>query len=180
MKTPWGQAQSIQDESEGIQSVSTSGHGGYKLDRKRNAQVHAAWRKAGGWYEEDCAWSIVVFTFRSRYDERTVERAIGTLKAMFPDKYTLVTGQEVFLAESSVLRERAEKQAALGKWQSYAAWGSWHKDVPEKLVGVVAKIDGREGSGPERFFLVPAEEYEKRSLVFVVDPERHAEVSAFN
>ena len=59
MRTPWGDAQDVIDVAEGIKWVSTASHGGYKLDRKRNAQVNEVWRQAGGWYEEDCDWAKI-------------------------------------------------------------------------------------------------------------------------
>jgi hypothetical protein len=58
--TPWGKAQSrdiISDE--GIEFYSTAGHGGYKVSAQLNRLIPKVFRAAGGWYEEDCAWSIV-------------------------------------------------------------------------------------------------------------------------
>jgi hypothetical protein len=176
MRTPWGVSQSVTEVYPGIQSVSTAGHGGYKLDRKRNAMVHEAWRNVGGWYEEDCEWAIVALTFKYEFPAETVEGAIKTLKNWLPIQYSLVTGEQVALEESSKLREIAAKEAAKGKLQSFVAWGSWNKHVPEGFVGVCAKVDGRDGAGEGRYFLIPAEEYDGRGIVFVVDPERHAEV----
>jgi hypothetical protein len=177
LRTPWGLADQVIEIAPGIRSVSTPSHGGYKLDAKRNAQVHVAWRRSGGWYEEDCEWAIVAFTFRASFSAADVAHAIRSLKANQPDAYTLVTGESVRLEESHVLRERAEKDAAKGKLQSYVAWGSWHNLVPKGQVGVACKVDGRNGTGPERFFLIPEKEYELRSSVFVVDPSKHEEVS---
>ncbi|MGC9292995.1 MAG: DUF7007 domain-containing protein [Acidobacteriaceae bacterium] len=59
-----------------------------------------------------------------------------------------------------------------------SAFGDWHKDVPKGMVGVVAILGGRTSYNDidrsERYFLVPAEEYDNRQVFFVVDPERHA------
>lgn len=179
MRTPWGKAQSIYPKAEGIVRVITAGHGGYKLDRKRNAAVHEAWRKAGGWYEEDCEWAIVVLTFPQYFTEADIADAKFTAKNWFPEEYTKVTGEAVPTEESLTLRERAAREVHKGKWQTVSAYGSWHKDVPEGKVGVCAKIDGRYGQGESKYFLVPAEEYEafKGPIGFIVDPERHPEVA---
>lgn len=179
LQTPWGVAQWIEEKALGIMQVSTAGHGGYKLDRQRNAQVHQAWRRKGGWYEEDCEWAIVVFTFRALYTEDQVNLAIDALKNWFPDAYVLVTGGTIPLEESLKLRERKAHKDAEGKLQSYAAWGSWHPRVPEGMVGLAVKVDAAfgPGTGPTRYFLVPSDEYAKRDIVFVVDPERHEEIA---
>ena len=55
------------------------------------------------------------------------------------------------------------------------AWGDWHEEVPEGMVGVAAVLGGRTGNsipeGQERYHLVPKAEY--TSGFFVVDPARH-------
>lgn len=179
LKTPWGLSQEVREIAPGIRAVTTSSHGGYKLDPKRNAQVHVAWRRKGGWYEEDCEWAIVAYTFRDGgfFSAADLDQAVRSLKAWNPDAYTFITGQSVKLEESHVLRERAEKEAASGKLQSYVAWGSWHNLVPKGKVGVACKVDGRNGTGPERFFLIPEEEYALRTGLFVVEPSKYEEVS---
>jgi hypothetical protein len=179
LKTPWGWSQEIQEIAPGIRAITTSSHGGYKLDPKMNAKVHVAWRTRGGWYEEDCEWAIVAYTFRDCpcFSAADVAQALHKLKSQYPDAYTFVTGETVRVEESYVLQRRAEEEAAKGKLQSYVAWGSWHNLVPKGQVGVCCKVDGREGTGPERYFLVPEKEYELRSSVFVVDPEKYEEVS---
>ncbi len=59
-----------------------------------------------------------------------------------------------------------------------SAFGDWHQDVPNGMVGVVAILGGRTPhpnvDQSERYFLVPAEEYASRRVFFVVNPERHA------
>ena len=63
-RTPWGPAQHVAYPQEGIFIVSTAGHGGVKLDRKRNSLVPKAARAKGGWYEEDCQASIPACVFK--------------------------------------------------------------------------------------------------------------------
>jgi hypothetical protein len=178
-RSPWGKVNHVSEVAPGIQSCSTPGHGGFKLDRKHNEKVPAPLRQKSGWYEEDCRYAVVLVTFPEHFSQSQVRGAHKTLKAWYPDEYRAAYNVEVELKESHVLRERAAKEAARGKLQSLAAWGDWHVAVPKGKVGVVAKIDGREGSGPERYFLVPESEYDVRALVFVVDPSRHEEVARF-
>lgn len=66
MRTPWGKAQTVTTVAPGIVVVDTAGHGGVKLDRKRNAKIPMAARLHGGWYEEDCEALIPLLVF---YDE---------------------------------------------------------------------------------------------------------------
>jgi hypothetical protein len=61
MRTPWGQADRVQEVGPGVTFVTTPSHGGFHLDAARNARVPRAWRDATwsgqglrGWYEEDC------------------------------------------------------------------------------------------------------------------------------
>jgi|TARA_Y100000310_G_scaffold340457_1_gene436317 hypothetical protein len=72
MRTPWGQSDHEEQEKPGITWVGTPSHGGYHLDRARQAAVKAkfpwftSW--AGGpWYEEDCDWCVVVLVFADEY-----------------------------------------------------------------------------------------------------------------
>ena len=105
--TIWGKVQHVKERAPGIFEVSTSSHGGFKLDRARNARVAAAWRREGGWYEEDIDWAIVLFTFPELFESEDQRASvISTLKNWLPDSYTEVTGQAVALEESFYLRER--------------------------------------------------------------------------
>lgn len=183
MKTPWGPSQNIKDLAPGIQEVSTRSHGGYKLDRKRNAQVPEVFRQPGGWYEEDCDYAIVVLMFPDAFKEEPAlaqkrEDARQSLRDYYPDEYTTAFGEVIPTQDSWVLRERAALEAARGKLIVMAAWGDWNPGVPTGMVGVVARVDGKQP--PDRWFLVPAGEYTKENrMCFVIDPERHKEVERF-
>jgi hypothetical protein len=107
-------------------------------------------------------------TFPALFTPEEVKGAHATLKDWYPDAYAQAFGVTVAPEESRVLRERAAKDAARGKLQSYCAFGDWHAKVPPGMVGLVAKVDGREGTGPERYFLVLAETYAARGIVFVI------------
>lgn len=178
--TPWGKADSIREKVPGLFEVSTPGHGGYKLDRKLNAKIHPAWRKKGGWYEEDCEWAIVALTLGpvGGFTEGTQADARSTCRNYFPDQYEEVFGVKVTAEQSHIVRERKEKKLHAGKLQSFAAWGDWAKNVPAGMVGLCAKVDGRGGSGPERFFLLPAEDYKVPYRGVFVIPDHAVEVPA--
>jgi hypothetical protein len=160
MRTPWGKADQVYDRGEGIISVSTPGHGGLKLDRKRNAMVHPAWRCAGGWYEEDLDWAIVALTFKgvAGFDEDDIKQAHQTLRDYYPDEYQTATGEVLTSATSRELAEREEKEAARGKLQITGAWGNWATNVLPGQIGVSARVDG-DRLNPERYFVMAAEEY---------------------
>lgn len=64
--TPWGKSQYGYKWMEGIIQYSTAGHGGMKVIKKLNDLIPLPLRYENGWYEEDCAVSIVHYFF---YDE---------------------------------------------------------------------------------------------------------------
>lgn len=61
--SPWGKVDGCETIAPGFLSVSTSSHGGIKLDRARNAKVPEQWRRPGGWYEEDSDYAIPFLVF---------------------------------------------------------------------------------------------------------------------
>lgn len=61
--TPWGIAQSVVPQAEGIFAVETSSHGGFYLTPLRNQRIPIQFRSEDGWYEEDCNWCIPVVVF---------------------------------------------------------------------------------------------------------------------
>jgi len=92
--TPWGKAQSAEEIGPGILKYSTASHGGYFLDTIANAKVSPIFKKATfcqqgmkGWYEEDCDWAIVVYTFREHFNARQYSAALKTLKSDFLDAW---------------------------------------------------------------------------------------------
>ena len=75
VSTPWGMSQSASIYAEGIVFHSTAGHGGFKLDRTRNAGMNPALRLSGGWYEEDAEWALVAAGYPGLFTYR--EQAMG-------------------------------------------------------------------------------------------------------
>lgn len=161
MKTPWGKSQTEDRIVDGVTRVTTASHGGVKLDRRRNAAVHPAWRQKGGWYEEDVHICVVAYTFPVVGEllgilPRTVE---CVLKNYYPHQWVRATGRGVTAAESRVLREEAFTLASQGKWVSSAAWGNGCNTVI-----VFAVLDGQ--GGPEGYFAVPSTDYHSVPIAF--------------
>jgi hypothetical protein len=181
MRTPWGKADHVQVYADGIAFVGTPGHGGFKLDRKRQGAMPEALRLPGGWYEEDVEYARVKLAFPDAIPDMSLESAQKTIKNSHPDVWEAWTGQKVGAAESYVVREREFRAAHADKWVVIAAWwGALMPKVPEGFVGVVATKGGQRARVEEKFFLVPEAEYDVRNneFGFVVDPVRHQEVSA--
>lgn len=159
--SPWGRIEFEEKIADGIYNVSTPGHGGLKLDAARNRRVNPVWRRAGGWYEEDCEWAIVALTFPDEVfpEPESQDRAHKYGKHWFPDEYSKVTGTEVLVEESLVLHQRAFDERTKDKFVGVAAFGSWEKSVPEGMVGVVLR---HQGTGVEKNVLVTQDAYDKR------------------
>ena len=77
--TPWGAPQDWNEVKPGIWRTHTAGHGGFWLDRSRQATVRRALPDfstfAGGpWYEED--WAVPVLVFAGQFDDNDVHHAV--------------------------------------------------------------------------------------------------------
>lgn len=172
-RSPWGTIDHARDIAPGIVEVATPSHGGIKLDRYRNREVPAAARRKGGWYEEDCDWSIVALCFPEAFSEDARTSAEKSAKDWDPDAYTAITGRPVTPAESYSLRERAFIEATKDALVVYSAGGGcFPVPVPPGKVGVYARIGGRNGSGADQLFLVDADRYRSRGeFGYVVQPD---------
>lgn len=178
MHTPWGESDDVKEVKPGISFVSTPRHGGYKLDRQRNKEMPKAFRKPGGWYEEDCEYAKVHLHFGIG----DTAQAVQTVKNWFPEQYEAVFGVKVTAAESMKVAKTEFFQKNINNWVTVSACGDWHPNVPKGMVGVTACIGGRNPNTyqyhtPEmKCFLVPATEYDKREESFVIDLARHQEI----
>jgi hypothetical protein len=184
--TPWGASQTKQNISRGIILVTTASHGGVHLSPTVNDQVHPAWRDEHGWYEEDCEANIAVVTFPDEFKaagwtEEHVTKAAESLRRWYPDQYMTVYGVTIDPSESHVLRERLFREQHANDWITITAWGDWHEDVPEGMVGVAATKGGtRESDVTRGHFLIPKDEYDDRGeFSFVVDTTRHEGWTAY-
>lgn len=179
-RSPWGSVDHQAHLADGIDMVSTPGHGGVKLDRRRNALMPEALRLPGGWYEEDCDVERVVAIFpeafitERRPDVDAVrEAALAGVRAWAPDAYEAWTGEKVTADQSNIVADREFLAAHADDFVTVAAWGSWHETVPAGMVGVLAYRGGREGQRrhtEKRYLLVPQGAYDVRDpRGFVID-----------
>lgn len=121
--SPWGAVDHVTERCAGIWSVSTPSHGGFKLDDYHNSLVHPAWRRDGGWYEEDCDWAIVALTFPAYFTPAEVECADATARGWEPDGYAAALNRVVPAEDSYVLRKRAFAAAHADDYVVYSAYG---------------------------------------------------------
>lgn len=181
--SPWGKIQTSSEIADGIQSVSTASHGGFKLDRSKQAKMPKSLKLKGGWYEEDVECFRVMLAFPECFDQKDVEMAHKTIKDYHPEDYKNWSGKEVKLEESFVLREEKFKKDNVNNYIVLSAFGSWHPKVPKGFVGVLAGKGGRLKNGmyPNdlKWFLIPQEEYDsKADMFFVIDTIRHQEIES--
>lgn len=170
-RSPWGAVQDCKSVAEGIWSLGTASHGGFKLERAQNAKMPECVRRPGGWYEEDCEWCFIALVFPSCFDAKDRALAEYTCKNGYPDEYTALTGKTLAPEESRTLRERIFVAETRDRFVVRAAWGDWHPGVPAGMIGVFAK---RASDSAEAWFMVPRSEYGTGSLHFVIDESRHA------
>jgi hypothetical protein len=186
--TPWGESDHVTKYGKGVAFYGTPGHGGYHVSPTMLSKMHPALAALGegrdkGWFEEDCAYAAVQFTwpelFVTAWDSLATAKANAArvLKDYWPDAYAAATGEVVKLEESAKLRERAFCETNANKYVGVSACGSWQAGVPEGMVGVTCvrggrRPDGRYASTDERGFLVPEAEYSTKSRYgFVVEDE---------
>lgn len=175
-RTPWGPAQGGEFYATGVESFSTAGHGGFKLDRTRNARVPEELRNLDGWYEEDQEWAKVAFAFPELFTDRENGFAQATIRNHYPDAYEALKGVVLQEGESIGKDERVFRERHANDWLVISATGN-----ADDTVTCFATIGGQRQSfgGPaieEKRFIVPASEYRTRKFEFVIDPTRHAEI----
>jgi hypothetical protein len=90
-QSPWGKIQDVEYITPWLTFVSTAGHGGYKVDRSHNGVIPEYARIKGGWYEEDCAWSIVFSTLESLIKETCFDFAKELVNKLIDSKAHLET-----------------------------------------------------------------------------------------
>lgn len=96
-QSPWGKVQSATRIAEGVVVVHTAGHGGIKLDRRRNAQIPALARRPGGWYEEDCEANVpfVFLPGNCGMNADAVAQARRSLAFWFPSLHPLLSPEDI-------------------------------------------------------------------------------------
>lgn len=165
--TPWGPGQYVKAIARGVAEVGCAQHGGIRVSRAlalRRLRPEilrcAIERKDYFWFEEDCAYMLVVLSLPKLFEPKLIEQAVFTAKSYYPDEYTLLTGEPVADEESYVLQKRRFEEETRGRFVGVSAQGDWAKDVPVGMVKVIAR---RASDGEELELFVSSEEYAGRS-----------------
>lgn len=108
-RTPWGAADTGYKYATGVNFYNTPGHGGFKLSDSRNAEVPVPFQRVNGWYEEDCDWAAVAYTFPELFPREQVANAIDSLRNWYPHQWQQVTGETVTAEQSTVVAEQEFK-----------------------------------------------------------------------
>lgn len=175
ISTPWGMSQGATIYADGVVFHSTASHGGFKLDRVRNAALHPALRIKGGWYEEDGDWARVAIGYPALFTDQEKAQADRTLRDWEPDAWEAVHGRSLTAEESFTRdRQRFEREHA-DDWVVIAATRS---DRHPGFVETVAALGGRRDRDERRQFLVANDEYIIGRHGFVIDLERHLPLAA--
>ena len=175
VSTPWGMSQGATVYVDGIVCHSTASHGGFKLDRARNAAMPRALRIDGGWYEEDGEWAKVALGYPDLFTDREKASADRTLRDWYADAWEAVHGRALLPQESFQRdRERFEREHTADWVVISAIRSEWHPGYVE----TVATLGGLRLDGVrQRRFLVPDDEYTAGRHGFVIDLERHRVIS---
>jgi len=84
--SPWGEVQNTTPVTEGIEQVTTAGHGGIRVFGQTSTKLSVAAKDqaicedGSYWFEEDCNWAIVANEFPESFSERDQELAQSSLK----------------------------------------------------------------------------------------------------
>jgi hypothetical protein len=160
--------------AEGVIAHSTASHAGFHLSADRNSKVHSLLRKGAAWCEEDCEWAIVALSFPELFTAHERVAAEKTIRNTWPDEWETIHGVKLTEGESWIKDRRAfDQRHAADHVVTSAIFSEHHPGMTE----VVAVVGGnRRTDDDERRFLVPSDEYARRSRFgFVIDHNRHAE-----
>ena len=83
-RSPWGIIKNVNPVTEGIDFVTTEGHGGYRLSKTQNDKVDRRLRINSGFYEEDCEWSFIYVTFPELFPVSARTPAEATIARFYP------------------------------------------------------------------------------------------------
>lgn len=171
--TPWGQSQSSEIYADGVIFHSTASHGGFKLDRARNALMPAALRVLGGWYEEDAEWSKVATGFPNLFTAYERRHAEKTLRDYYPNCWEAINDRFLKPGESHENDRRIFGEKHARDWIVVSAIRS---NEHPGMTDCIARLGGVRSVGGERRFLVPCDEYRAGRFGFVIDEARHREL----
>ena len=170
--TPWGKPQSCEEYGGGVFFYSTASHGGYKVTKQK--AMPEALRNETGWYEEDCEWARVALGLPELFTTYEKKVAEWTLRAYEPNVWEAFYGRTLLPGESRARDD--ERFLEANKDRLLVISASSHD---ENLVKVYATLGGARSAGlKQHIFLVDRGEYERnRAAAFVIDPERHQEIT---
>jgi hypothetical protein len=176
--SPWGAVDHGERICEGMFFVSTASHGGFKLAAKHNVLIPAAFRREGGWYEEDCDAAIPMFFMPTLFKPEEVFNARKSLRNWHWRAWEAHFREVVPLEESSCKAQAMFIEEHANDLLVISASGDWHRSVSNGMVGVIATKGGsREPGAENHHFLVSKDEYDTREKnpggIFVIDPNRH-------
>jgi len=168
-QTPWGVAQDQKNIARGIIGYATAGHGGIHVSKTKNQKIHQAWREYYGWYEEDCAYAIVTYTFPEYFSQREYEDAVGTLKRWYWKEWEEVTGEILSEDECPEKRRDMFLKKYRDDWiviSAIAIGGQPDKVEVHATRGGILNL-----GGVKRVFHISKEEYHNnKDPYFLVDP----------
>lgn len=177
--SPWGKIQDQWWVTPWLVGVSTSGHGGYKLPREWNSKIPQIMRIKGGWYEEDCEWSIVfsvlenqikrdMFNFKdsNTCSYNTMFNELYHVKCFrnyFP--YAYESFFEVNLEEGeSILKDQDTwRERNKDKWQSISAINLPNSNNARVFVSIGGN---REAGNKEKMIIFPRDFYDSKYTPF--------------
>ena len=92
--TPWGSAQSASHYGRGLIMYSTASHGGFHVSNGLLSRIPDYLQSAdkyadgtAGWYEEDCAWAIVVVCIPERFRLEARMDAVRIMQNVYPEQW---------------------------------------------------------------------------------------------
>ena len=164
--------------AEGVFFVWPPSHGNFKLAAKHNVLIPAAFRRDGGWYEEDCDAAIPMFFMPLLFKPEQVLEARKSLRCWHWRAWEAHYGEIVPLDESFCKSQALFLEEHANDLLVISASGDWHRAVATGMVGVTATVQGsREPGSQHHHFLVTKDEYATRQNnpggIFVIDPARH-------
>jgi hypothetical protein len=160
-RTPWGASQNSIKYAPGIISYSTARHGGFHLSKPRQKEMPEILKNPDGWYEEDCEWCKVVIVFSQYFKPKEILQAYDTLKNWFYEAYEGFTGLILKPGESLEKDRMLFEEKHKDDWVVISALTN--KD-DSNFVDVIATLGGKTDFNiKERYFLVSATDYDKRS-----------------
>lgn len=173
--TPWGKADNSEILERGLVFYSTPSHGGYRVSLKAAKRIPLPYRAkalcygGGLWFEEDCAWALIAESFRPHFDDR-LDLAVKTLKDYYPHAYKAVTGKDVTLEESYVLREEHANRVNFNRFAVSSARGDWAQGCPKGCVLVFCR---KRSTDETAEFILPKEDYDALGHWGAVDETKY-------